>query len=93
MYDTTFLHEQMRERRAYRGVQLAVYVIEHADGNGVYTAPSMIHIRHLLARPEDGEMTDASAVEVAIVVRQLVSQGVLEEESDGKVFILAGGSR
>ncbi|MGP9734647.1 hypothetical protein ACT3SQ_08840 [Brachybacterium sp. AOP42-C2-15] len=93
MQNTEYLHEQMRERRAYRGIQLAVYVIEHADDNGVYTAPSMAHLQRLLARPEDGKMAEAKAVDVAIVVRQLVSQGVLQEESDGKVLILAGGSR
>lgn len=91
MHNTEHLHEQMRERRAYRGVQLAVYVIEHADDNGVYTAPSTAHLLRLLARPEDGKMTEAKAVDVAVVIRQLISQGVLEEESDGKRFILTGG--
>lgn len=91
MFDSEHLHDRMRERRAYRGVQLALYVIEHADDNGIYTAPSMLHLRRLLARPEEGEMTEAKVADVHLTIRQLISQGVLTEESEGKHLVLAGG--
>ena len=87
MINTETLHDAMRERRAYRGVQLALYVLEHADGNGVYEAPSKAHVRRLLARGGDEE---AKAVEVDIAVRQLISSGVLAEDSTSKRFVLAG---
>lgn len=93
MFDSEHLYDRMRERRAYRAVQLAVYVIEHADESGVYTAPSMAHLQRLLARPEDGKMTDAKVAGVHLTIRQLISQGVLDEESEGKHLILAGGRR
>lgn len=91
MIDTEYLHERMRARQAYRGLQLALYVLEHADENGVYTALSVAHLSRLLARPEGGAMVEAKAVDVAHVVRQLKSQGVLDERSEGKILILAGG--
>lgn len=91
MINTEYLHDMMRERQAYRGVQLALYVLEHADEHGVYEAPSVAHLSRLLARPEGGELVEAKAVDVAHVVRQLISQGVLDERSEGKVLILAGG--
>ena len=93
MLNTEHLHDQMRHRRAYRGTQLAVYVQEHADENGVYTSPSMTHLQRLLARPEDGKMTDAKVADVHLTIRQLISQGVLEPESEGRHLILAGGRR
>lgn len=88
MIDTTALHQSMREQRAYRGVQLALYVLEHADEDGIYEAPSKVHVRRLLAR---GDEEEAKNVDVGTVVRQLISSGVLEEESSTKRFVLAGG--
>lgn len=93
MHNTEYLHDRMRERRAYRGVQLALYVQEHADDNGVYVAPSMAHLQRLLARPEDGKVADAKVDDVHLTIRQLISQGVLEEESEGKHLVLSGGGR
>lgn len=100
MINTEHLHDMMRARQAYRGIQLALYVLEHADDDGVYTAPSVAHLQRLLARPGidllDGEggpapLVEAKAVDVAHVIRQLISMGVLDERSEGKVLILAGG--
>lgn len=70
-----------------------MHVQEHADENGVYTAPSMAALQRLLARPKDGKMTDAKVADVHLTIRQLISQGVLDDESEGKRLILAGGGR
>lgn len=88
MFNTETLHEIMREQGAYRGVQLALYILEHADEHGVYVAPSKTHVRRLLRR---GDNLEATSAEVATVVRQLISSGVLEQGSDSRTFILVGG--
>lgn len=93
MIDTEYLHERMRVRQAYRGLQLALYVLEHADEHGVYAAPSAAHLSRLLARPEGRAMVEAKGVDVAHAIRQLISQGVLDEQSEGKILILTGGGR
>ena len=90
MIDTTELHESLRRMRGYRGVQLALYVLEHADDSGTYVAPSKVHIRRLLAR---GGQEEAKVVDVFTAVRQLIAQGVLHEDSDSQTFHLVGGSR
>lgn len=86
------LHRSMRERGAYRGLRLALWVLERAltegtDESGAVTAGSAVAIRRALASRDEEE---CSAIDVQVAVRQLISQGVLEPESTTKRFVLVG---
>ena len=88
MFNTEKLHESMKSARAYRALRLALYVLEAVGDNGVYVAPSAVHVRRVLASAGEDE---CKAVDVATAVRQLVAMGVLDEQTEGQRFVLAGG--
>ncbi|UQN29583.1 hypothetical protein [Brachybacterium kimchii] len=81
-------HEEMKTKRAYRGLRLTVLIHEHADDSGRWVPPSKVFLRRALA--SDGESTCTPA-DVDTAIRQLRSQGVITPESDQREFILTGG--
>ncbi|MFC0674009.1 hypothetical protein [Brachybacterium hainanense] len=86
VFDFSTHLRSLQEKRAYRALVLAVWVHgNHVDG--VAEAPSKVFIRRLLTgRGED----ECKPSEVATAVRQLVSMGVLTEDSDTQRFVLTG---
>ncbi|MBK0332510.1 hypothetical protein I8D64_14005 [Brachybacterium sp. MASK1Z-5] len=80
-------HGEMRAKRAYRALRLAVLIHQHADERGRWAPPSKVFLRRALA--SDGENTCTPA-DVDTAIRQLRSQGVITQNSDQAEFILTG---